>query len=80
MLGRPRSPLPAAASDQLRRADLKSFDAHRYYRERAAGLRLAGTGVSFSDQELGPALRDGRIWGRGQEEGERETWTQKQVS
>lgn len=28
--------------------------------------------MSFSDQELGSALRDRRIWGRGQEEGERE--------
>ena len=60
---------------------MKPFDDHRHYRERAAGLRLAGTAVSFSDQELGPALRDGRTRReRGQEEGERETWTKKQVS
>ena len=38
-------------------------------------------GKVISDQELGPALRDGRTRReRGQEEGERETWTQKQVS
>ena len=32
--------------------------------------------MSFSDKELGPALRDRRIWGRGQEEGERDVDTE----